>query len=90
MGQWMNYRSRSCSLGNSSTSSRSSDPWGTVSRRETYFLFAVLSVFTRFFLPFFSVSMPYFIIAVLTACETVSESTRVHEYHTSYSLTEEY
>ena len=50
----MNYRSRSDSLGNSSTSSRSSDPMGTVSRRETYFLFAVLlSVFTRFFLPFF-------------------------------------
>ena len=51
----MNYRSRSGSfIGNSSTSSRSSDPQGTVSRRETYFLFAVLlPLFTRFFLPFF-------------------------------------
>ena len=76
-GQWMNYRSRSGLLGNLSTSSSSSDPMGTVSRRKTYFLLAVfLSVFTRFFLPFFSVSMSYFIIVVPTACETVSESTR--------------
>ena len=49
----MNYR-RSGSIGNSSTSSRSSDPRGTVSRRETYLLFTVLlSVFTRLFLLFF-------------------------------------
>ena len=50
----MNCRSRSGSLSNSSTSSRSSDPRGPLSRRETHFLFAVLlSVFTPFFLPFF-------------------------------------
>ena len=74
-GQRMNYGSRSGSSGNSSTASRSSDPRGRQAVMKLIFLLAVrLSEFSRFFLPFFSVSMFYFIISV--PIETVWESTR--------------
>ena len=73
----MNYSSRSGSLGNSSTSSRNSDPQGTACKQSGNLFPVCCSSFCihSFLLTIFSLFLSYFIVAVHTACETVSEST---------------
>ena len=71
MGQWLDYRCMRGSLGNSSTTSSSTNSTT-----------ALLSIFTFLFLPSSSVSLYYFILAVsIYIYESVRENTLARVPH---------